>query len=222
MIKLQNISRHYGRVSAVFNVSLAIEKNERLVIQGPSGCGKTTLLRLIAGLETPDSGEIYIHGRLANDPRPRLAPHRRAISMVFQDLALWPHMNIEQTLAFGLDNIIRDRRKRRDEMDAMLTKLGLEKKRKAYPSQLSGGEQQRVALGRALIRKPQILLMDEPLANLDFAAKEKFVGFIKDLQRQFRITLVYVTHDEYEATHLGDRIAFMTQGQIEKVRDHIE
>ncbi len=217
MIELKNITKRFDKLTAVNEVSLKIERIQRLAILGPSGSGKTTLLRLIAGFVEPDSGRIYINGRLANDPRILISPHRRNIGMVFQDLALWPHMNVEKNIGFGLENLIRDKEARQQEINNFLKMVNLEKKKHIYPSRLSGGEQQRVALARALIRKPEVLLLDEPLVNLDFELKQKLLQLILDLQKQFNITLIYVTHDEYVARYLAEKIAFIREGKIDQI-----
>lgn len=217
MIKLKNVTKKFGKISAVNDASFKIEEKQRLVILGPSGCGKTTILRLIAGFEKPDEGEIHIDGRLASNPQILIPANKRNIGMVFQDLALWPHMNVADNIGFGLENVFKDRQKRDEEIDNIIKLMHLKEKSSSYPAQLSGGEQQRVALARALIRRPQILLMDESLANLELELKEKLLRLIIDLQVQFNITLVYVTHDEYAAKVLAERVALMRQGRIERI-----
>ena len=214
MIEVKNVTKRFNLTPALDDVSLNIEKNERAVILGHSGCGKTTLLRIIAGLELPDAGEIYLNRSLASNTRILIPPDQRKLNMVFQDLALWPHMNVNENISFGLENIIKDKIKRQEEIEKMLRMVHLAHKPRSYPHQLSGGEQQRVALARALIRKPKILLMDEPLSHLDVDLKENLLKLIMDLHQQFKMTLVYVTHDQIVAQRLADRIICMEYGKI--------
>ena len=220
MIELQGLTKRYHETVALHDVTLHIAARERLMICGHSGCGKTTLLRLIAGLEKPDCGEIRLNKKIASAPEILIAPEQRNIAMVFQDLALWPHMTVEQNIGFGLEGAIKDRDARREAVDAILRLLHLEGKGASYPSTLSGGEQQRVALGRAIIRKPAILLMDEPLAHVDDDLRDILARLILEIQSQFGITLVYVTHDRDLAKLLAGSIALMSKGRIEKVERH--
>ncbi len=212
-IRVENIVKRFGRTVALKGVSLSIEKGELFAILGPSGCGKTTLLRVIAGFEQPDEGRVYIGGRDVTD----VPPDKRGTVMVFQNWALWPHMTVYDNIAFGL----RLRKLPRDEIHRRvmwtLELLGLKGLENRYPGQLSGGQQQRVALARALAVKPEVLLLDEPLSNLDAKLRLKLRGELKKLQRQLGITMVYVTHDQEEAMSLADRMAVLRDGRLEQL-----
>lgn len=212
-VKLLDVTKRYGKVTAVDHLSLAIEDQEMVTFLGPSGCGKTTTLRCIAGFVVPDAGHIFI----GDQDVTHVPPERRDIGFVFQNFALWPHMTVYQNLAFGL----RLRRLRRDEIKArvhetlaLVRMTGLEDR---FPRQLSGGQQQRVALARALVLHPRVLLLDEPLSNLDAKLREEMRFEIRELQRKLKITAVYVTHDQAEALVLSDRIAILNRGQIEQI-----
>ncbi len=212
-IRAENIVKRFGRTVALKGVSLSIERGELFAILGPSGCGKTTLLRVIAGFEQPDEGRVYIGGRDVTD----VPPDKRGTVMVFQNWALWPHMTVYDNIAFGL----RLRKLPRDEIHRRvmwtLELLGLKGLENRYPGQLSGGQQQRVALARALAVKPEVLLLDEPLSNLDAKLRLKLRGELKKLQRQLGITMVYVTHDQEEAMSLADRMAVLRDGRLEQL-----
>jgi len=214
-IEVDRVSKSFGERVVVNQLSLHIERSERLVLFGPSGCGKTTLLRLLAGLEIPDQGSIQIDGRLvANVGENFVPPEKRDLGMVFQDLALWPHMTVQENLTFGLNA----RRVRKHEAKArvreMLYRVGLEHRMDAKPHQLSGGEQQRVALARALVPRPSILLMDEPLSSLDDERKRAIASDLLSLQSQLAFTLIYVTHDRAETDLLASRVCQMRDGRI--------
>jgi multiple sugar transport system ATP-binding protein len=208
-------SRHFGAIVAVSELSLDILDGEFMVLVGPSGSGKTTALRLLAGLEPLTSGHIRIGERVVDDEPPR----DRDIAMVFQDYALYPQMSVRQNLAFGL----RIRKLRRAEITSRVERaaslLGIEQLLERKPRELSGGQRQRVALGRALVRDPQVFLMDEPLSNLDAQLRTQTRGEIKRLQRAVGTTTVYVTHDQVEAMTMGDRIAILRDGVLEQVGD---
>jgi ABC-type Fe3+/spermidine/putrescine transport system ATPase subunit len=194
-------------------VSLEIKEKERIVIFGPSGCGKTTLLRLIAGFIAPDTGTVFIGGELvAKDGSIIKEPQERDLGMVFQDLALWPHLSVEGNIAFGLKakGISKGERKKR--MKAILALVDLAGYEDRKPSQLSGGQQQRVALARALVLEPKILLMDEPLSGLDTALNIRLRKEILRLQQELGFTLVYVTHNEEEASDIATRLVRMNPG----------
>jgi ABC-type Fe3+/spermidine/putrescine transport system ATPase subunit len=218
MITLEHITKRFSQTVAVDDVSMTIKSGERFVILGPSGSGKTTILRLIAGFEEPDIGKVVISGTVVSDPEIKVPPRKRNIGMVFQDLALWPHMTVVQNVGFGLEIDIKDRHEREVVIMVMLKSIGLDTKGGAYPNQLSGGEQQRVALARALIHKPKILLMDEPLANLDSELKSEMVDLILSLQDKDDFTLVYVTHDEQVAGRLATSTAKMIQGRLTEMK----
>lgn len=212
-IRLERVRKIFGRVVAVRDVDLTVEDGEFLVLLGPSGCGKTTTLRCIAGLERVTSGKIFIGGRDVTG----LPPARRGIAMVFQSYAVFPHMTVAQNIGFGLRmrHVPRQQIQREVEWAARL--LRIDDLLERYPSQLSGGQRQRVAVARAIVMKPQVLLMDEPLSNLDALLRLQMRAELKRLQREIGTTTVYVTHDQVEALSLGDRIAVMMDGTILQV-----
>lgn len=214
-IELYGVSKMFGERVVLNDLSLRIEKAERLVLFGPSGSGKTTVLRLIAGLEVPDKGEIRIEDRIvANAGKNFVPPEKRNVGMVFQDLALWPHMTVQQNLMFGLTARGVQKREANARVLQMLGRVGLEYRTEAKPHQLSGGEQQRVALARALVARPSILLMDEPLSSLEEERKRAIVSDLLGLQNQFGFTLVYVTHDQTETDLLASRVCRMRDGNV--------
>jgi len=200
-------------VIAVNNVNLEVKDKEFFILLGPSGCGKTTTLRCIAGLETPDEGEIYIGDKLVND----LPPRERNIAMVFQSYALYPHMSVYDNIAFPL----KMRGFQKDEIDERVKRvaefLKISHLLNRKPGQLSGGEKQRVALGRAIVRNPEVFLMDEPLSNLDAKLRVYMRTELKRLQKELGVTTVYVTHDQVEAMTMADKIAIMNQGTLQQV-----
>lgn len=211
-IDIQQISKTFAgsRVPAVNDVELTVADNEFMVLLGPSGCGKTTLLRMIAGLEFPESGSILIGGRDVTD----LPPRRRDIAMVFQSYAVFPHMRVRDNIAFGLrmHKVPKAEIARKVERAAELLQLTPYLDR--FSAQLSGGQRQRVAVARAIVMEPAVLLMDEPLSNLDALLRLNFRGELKKLVREIKTTTIYVTHDQVEALSLGDRIAVMRDGVI--------
>ena len=214
-IDLDRVSKNFGARVAIDRLSLHIEKSERLVLFGPSGCGKTTVLRLLAGLEVPDKGEIRIDGRVvATAGKNLVPPEKRDLGMVFQDLALWPHMTAQQNLMFGLNARSVPKREAHVRVRELLERVGLDYRIDAKPHQLSGGEQQRVALARALVTRPSILLMDEPLSSLDDERKRAIASDLLGLQSQFGFTLIYVTHDRGEADMLASRICELSDGRV--------
>lgn len=212
-IDIRNVTKRFGTMAAVNEVDLTVEETELFTLLGPSGCGKTTLLRLIAGFYAPDEGDIFFDGQKVND----VPPHARGIGMVFQNFALWPHMTIFQNAAYGLklrklsDSEVAAR------VAAVFEKVRLTGYEKRYPGQLSGGQQQRVALARALVLNPKILLLDEPLSNLDAKIRVQVRQEIRKLQKELGITTMYVTHDQEEALTLSDRIAVFNQGRVLQV-----
>src|ERR1700731_4477433 len=209
---VRNLTRRFLSGGGVFDVSLSVQSGEFVVLLGPSGCGKTTLLRMIAGLEFPDSGEIQIGG--VNESN---TTHREAIAMVFQNFALYPHMTVFQNIAFPLKlrHVAREETERRVKESA--AKAGLTVDLKRYPRELSGGERQRVALARALVRQPEIILMDEALASLDAQLRASLRIELKEFQRRTGRTFVYVTHDQVEALALADRLVVMRKGRVEQM-----
>jgi putative spermidine/putrescine transport system ATP-binding protein len=217
-LSISGLTKRFGELTAVDELSLEIAEGELVSLLGPSGCGKTTTLRSIAGFVQPDAGAILFDGVDITS----LAPERRNIGMVFQNYALFPHMTVRGNLYFGLEM----RRIGREEMAERIGKVldivqlgGLEDR---YPRQLSGGQQQRVALARALVIEPSVLLLDEPLANLDAKLREEMRFFIRSLQKRIGITTVYVTHDQAEAMIISDRIVVMFNGRIRQVGDALE
>jgi len=212
-IEFREVARVYGDVRAVDRVSLQIATGEFFAMLGPSGSGKTTCLRLVAGFEAPDSGQILLDG---NDVTER-PPYERDVNTVFQDYALFPHMNVLENVAYGLRvrRVPRAEQERRATEMLELVKLGAMAARR--PSQLSGGQRQRVSLARALINRPRVLLLDEPLGALDLKLREEMQIELKNLQRQLGITFVFVTHDQGEALSMADRVAVFNQGRIEQL-----
>ncbi len=212
-VVLEGITKRFGDVVAVNDLSLEIHDGEFLVLLGPSGCGKTTSLRMIAGLESVDEGEIYIGDTLVND----LEPKDRNVAMVFQNYALYPHMTVYKNMAFPLENFgysKGDVAKRVREVASLLQIMPLLYRK---PTELSGGQQQRVALGRAIVREPQVFLMDEPLSNLDAKLRVHMRAELKKLQKELGVTTIYVTHDQVEAMTMGDRIAIIEGGELQQL-----
>ncbi len=213
-VEIEDVSKHYRNIRAVDRVTLSIRKGEFYSLLGPSGCGKTTLLRMLAGFERPDRGRIRLDGRDITD----LPPHKRTVNTIFQNYALFPHLTVRQNIAFGLQVQKKMPRKQIDEaVDRMLGLVQLESQADKKPALLSGGQKQRVAVGRALILKPQVLLLDEPLAALDLKLRQKMLMELDLIHDQVGITFIYVTHDQGEAMSLSDRIAVMNNGRIEQV-----
>jgi iron(III) transport system ATP-binding protein len=214
-IEVNRVSKSFGERVAINQLSLQIERSERVVLFGPSGCGKTTVLRLLAGLDVPEKGDIRIDGRVvANAGKNLVPPEKRDLGMVFQDLALWPHMTVQQNLMFGLNARRVQKREAHVRVREMLQRVGLEHRIDAKPHQLSGGEQQRVALARALVSRPSILLMDEPLSSLDDERKRAIASDLLGLQSQLGFTLIYVTHDRGETDLLASRVCQMRDGRV--------
>ena len=202
-----------GEVTAVNGISLEVEQGELVTLLGPSGCGKTTTLRIIAGFEFPTKGSISLDGEQIND----LPPNKRQMSMVFQSYAIFPHLNVFENIAYGLNVQRLSRTEINQRMQRVLDLVQLTGFENRAPNQLSGGQQQRVALARALVMEPKVLLMDEPLSNLDAKLREQMRSEIRRIQRELGITSVYVTHDQIEAMTLSDRVVVMNQGVIEQV-----
>lgn len=212
-IRLERVRKCYGPVAAVEEASLEVKKGEFLTLVGPSGSGKTTLLRLIAGLEKPDRGRVFISGRdVTGEP-----PYRRPVHTVFQQYVLFPHLNVFKNVAFGLEQKRLPRREIERKVKDILDLVRLSGYERRMPQELSGGEQQRVAVARALVLEPEALLLDEPLAALDLKLRQQMQSELKRLQRELKISFLLVTHDQEEAMVLSDRIAVMTEGRIEQV-----
>ncbi len=209
-ISLKNVTKTFGRVTAVDRASLEVADGELFTLLGPSGCGKTTLLRLTAGFGAPDGGEIWFGDRRVDG----LRPYERNIGMVFQNYALWPHMTVKANITYGLRLRKLDASTIATRLRGVLEKVNLLGFEDRYPGQLSGGQQQRVALARALVLNPDILLLDEPLSNLDAKIRVQVRAEIRKLQKELGITTVYVTHDQEEALSLSDRVAVMREGKV--------
>jgi spermidine/putrescine transport system ATP-binding protein len=213
-ILAERITKTFGvgkdKVLALDDVSVAIEENEFFTLLGPSGCGKTTLLRLIAGFDHPTAGKIMLQGRDIS----QLPPYQRSINTVFQSYALFPHMTVAQNISFGLEMLGKPKRDIKETVSNMLTLVKMEELRNRRIDQLSGGQQQRVALARALAPQPQVLLLDEPLAALDYKLRKDMQFELKHLQNETGITFIFVTHDQEEALTMSDRIAVMEAGRI--------
>ena len=223
-LSLENITKIFPprggttEVTAVNDISLEIEKGELVTLLGPSGCGKTTTLRMIAGFEFPTVGKIILDGKEINS----LPPHKRDMSMVFQSYAIFPHLSVFGNIAYGLNVQRLSKPEIQKRVDTVLELVHLEGFGDRAPTQLSGGQQQRVALARALVMEPKVLLMDEPLSNLDAKLREEMRTEIRRIQKELNITSVYVTHDQIEAMTLSDRIVIMNQGIIEQIGTPVE
>lgn len=216
-LELRNIAKSYGAAIAVDDINLTIEQGEFVSLLGPSGCGKTTTLRMIAGFIRPTSGTISMGDRLLSSPQTSQPPERRGMSMIFQSYAIWPNMTVAENVGFGLKlRKLPSAEIRRQTMEILeVTQMAHLAER--YPAELSGGQQQRVALARAIVVKPEVLLLDEPLSNLDANLREEMRFEIRRLHDEFKITTVYVTHDQGEAMVASDRIAVMNKGKIEQI-----
>ncbi len=210
ILKVKNLSKNFGKVKAVQEVSFEATEGEVLSLLGPSGCGKTTMLRCIAGFENPDQGEIYLDNRKIT-PFP---PEKRGIGMVFQNYALWPHMTVYGNLAFGLQIKKVPKDEITKKIKKVLDMVQLEGYENRYPRQMSGGQQQRIAMARALVFEPGIMLLDEPLSNLDAQLREEMRFEFTELQRKLGITAIYVTHDQAEALVISDKILILDQGKM--------
>jgi sn-glycerol 3-phosphate transport system ATP-binding protein len=207
------VKRFPGGALALDELTLKVDDGEFMILVGPSGCGKTTALRIVAGLERPSSGRIAVGGRVMND----LSPRDRDIAMVFQNYALYPHMTVRRNLAFGLKQRKAPRAEIDRRVDEISGMLGLGELLRRRPAQLSGGQRQRVAMGRALVREPQVFLLDEPLSNLDAKLRVQMRAELKRLHARLGITTIYVTHDQVEAMTLGDRIAVLSEGRLQQL-----
>ena len=212
-ISCQGLSKHFGPIAAVRDVTLRVERGRFLALLGPSGCGKTTVLRMMAGFETPDAGEIEVGGTPVNGPTIFVPPERRHIGMVFQEYALFPHLTVEQNTAFGLPG----NGPRAKRVHEVLQLVGLEGVKDRMPHELSGGQQQRVALARALAPRPEVILLDEPFSNLDAALRIRVRQEVRHILRAAGVTAIFVTHDQEEALSLADEVAVMIDGQLLQV-----
>ncbi len=218
-LQLKGLTKKFAGLTVVDDLHLNLRAGEFVSLLGPSGCGKTTTLRMIAGFVTPTSGTVEMDGKPMSSASISLPPEKRRMSMIFQSYALWPNMTVEQNVAFGLKmrKVARDEQTRR--VGHILDVVQLRHLAARYPNELSGGQQQRVALARALVVQPEILLLDEPLSNLDANLREEMRGEIRRLHNEFGITSIYVTHDQSEAMTTSDRIAVMNKGRIEQIDD---
>ncbi len=217
-VTIRNVKKNYGDVKVIRDLSVEIQAGEFLVFVGPSGCGKSTLLRMIAGLESFESGEIHINGNRVND----LHPSKRDIAMVFQEYALYPHMSVRKNMGFGLKMRGYPAQEIDQRIDSAAAILQIEPLLERKPRELSGGQRQRVAMGRAIVRNPQVFLFDEPLSNLDAKLRVDMRSEIKALHQRLKTTSVYVTHDQVEAMTMADRIVVLNKGEIEQVGTPLE
>lgn len=213
VLELKEIEKKFGMVSVLKGINLKAEKGEFITILGSSGCGKTTTLRIIAGLETPDAGEIWLNGVCVN----QLAPERRNVNTVFQNYALFPHMNVFENIAYGLKVKKLSKKEIQKKVADALAMIQLSGYEKRMSSELSGGQKQRVAIARAIVNNPQVLLLDEPLGALDLQLRRQMQLELKKLQRQLGITFIYITHDQEEAINMSSKIAVMRNGRLEQV-----
>src|SRR3954465_12711439 len=214
---MRGLTKRFGELAVVDNVSLRIDHGQLVCLLGPSGCGKTTTLRLIEGFLEPTEGEIHVGDRLVSSKNRTLPPEQRKMSMIFQSYALWPHMTVTENIVYGLKLRKLDRESIAKKLKAILETTKLEVLAQRYPGELSGGQQQRVALARALIVEPETLLLDEPLSNLDANLREEMRFEIRRLHDEYRYTTVYVTHDQSEAMTTADLIAVMNGGRIDQL-----
>ena len=217
LMTIRNVGRDFGSVVAVRDFSLELAAGEFVSLLGPSGCGKTTMLRMIAGFIAPSRGTIELNGRGLSSPSASVRPEKRGMSMIFQSYAIWPHMTVAENVAFGLKLRHLSANEISSQVDQILGVVRLREFAGRYPAGLSGGQQQRVALARAIVIKPKVLLLDEPLSNLDANLREEMRFEIRRLHDEFGMTTVYVTHDQAEAMVMSDRIVVMNQGSIEQI-----
>ncbi|MFL2639737.1 MAG: ABC transporter ATP-binding protein [Dehalococcoidia bacterium] len=213
-IELKSISKKYGNTQAVNNVTLKVKKGSILSVVGPSGCGKTTLLRLIAGFENPDQGELLMGGTPIWDRVNNVPVQKRNTGMIFQDGALFPHLDVQQNIGFAIN-----KDEGTNSVNSLIELVGLNDKKTRMPHELSGGEQQRVALARSLATNPSTLLLDEPFSNLDIQIRKGIRTEVKDILKSYNMTAIFVTHDQQEAAEMGDQIAVMKDGEIEQIGD---
>ncbi len=216
-IEISGLIKRFGAFEALKGIDVSVEEKEFVTFLGPSGCGKTTTLRVLAGFLAPDGGSVSVGGEAMSSAEHVVPPERRRMGMVFQNYAVWPHKSVHENVAFGLRYLKLDRRQRATRVEQILASMGLDGLEGRNPSELSGGQQQRVALARSLVVEPSILLLDEPLSNLDAKLRERMRSELKSLQRRTGITFVYVTHDQAEAMALSDRIVVFRGGTIQQI-----
>ena len=215
-VKIEHVTKSFGDNIILKDFSAEFEDGQFATLLGPSGCGKTTMLRMIAGFEKPDEGEISIGGRIVNGKDVFVPPENRGLGMVFQSYAVWPHMTVFDNVAYPLKLKKMPKEEIRQRVMEILEIVHMDQYEKRRPSELSGGQQQRIALGRALAAQPEVMLLDEPLSNLDARLREDMRFEIKDIQQRFRMTVVYVTHDQSEAMTMSDIIYVINNGEIEQ------
>ena len=220
-LALKGLGKSFGPVPAVIDVDLALRQGEFVSLLGPSGCGKTTTLRMIAGFMKPTAGSIEMNGVVLSSTAHVVAPEKRGMSMIFQSYAIWPNMTVGQNVAFGLQLRKLGKAEIQERVDRILDVVRMKHLKDRYPAELSGGQQQRVALARAIVIEPEVLLLDEPLSNLDASLREEMRSEIRRLHDAFQITTVYVTHDQAEAMVTSDRIVVMNHGRIEQTDDPV-
>ena len=213
MILINDISKQFGTIQAVKRVSLSVARGEIMAVLGPSGCGKSTLLRLIAGLERPDAGTVELGGRMVSSRTKMVPPASRQLSLIFQDLALWPHMTVKENVAFTLNRNRHSRSGKAKKIKEILQQVHLSDYLKRYPHQLSGGERQRLAIARAIAPNPLYLLMDEPFNSLDMLLKQEMMDMTMALRKEYQMAIIYVSHDLEEATYLADKLVIMNHGE---------
>jgi iron(III) transport system ATP-binding protein len=221
-VTITRLTKRFGDVAAVAGLDLTVRPGELVALLGPSGCGKTTTLRLVAGFMAPDAGEIHVGERVLSSAGFVVPPERRRMAMIFQSYALWPHMTVAQNVAYGLRFTGTPRGERGRRVEEMLRAVQLAGFGARYPGELSGGQQQRVAVARALVVEPEILLLDEPLSNLDASLREEMRFEIRRLHERFGITTLYVTHDQAEAMTIGKRVALLRGGVLQQVGAPLE
>ncbi|AIQ57212.1 hypothetical protein PBOR_09915 [Paenibacillus borealis] len=216
MLEVRNLLKSYGDYQALSGLSLELQEGEIISVLGPSGCGKSTLLQLVAGLSRPDGGEILLHGQTIATASKMLPPEKRGINMVFQDYALWPHMNVFENVAYGLKEKRMPLQQIKDKVAGALALLQLEGFERRLPPQLSGGQQQRVAIARALVTEPRLMLLDEPLSNLDMRLRVEMRTEMSVLFRRLKMSVFHVTHDPEEAFAMADKLLLMRSGAIDQ------
>lgn len=218
-VDVRNIRKKFGKNYVLKDVSLKVERGKIIGVFGPSGCGKTTLLKIIAGLEVPENGEIYLRGEKVFGKKVFVSPEKRNIAFIFQELALWPHLTVKQHLDFVLSEHIKDKNERERKILEILRDVKLEEKVNYKPSDLSGGEKQRLAIARALAKNSDILLCDEPFSSLDIKLKEETIELLKRIWRDKKLTIIYVSHDIFEVGILAEKIILMNEGKFLETLD---
>ncbi len=222
VITINQVSKSFGDVTVLKEFTQEFQDGEFITFLGPSGCGKTTMLRIIAGFEKPTTGEVKINGKVVNSDNVFIPPEKRGIGMVFQSYAVWPHMNVFDNVAYPLKLKKLSKAQIKEKVMSILEVVHLSQYADRMPAQLSGGQQQRVALGRALVAEPNLLLLDEPLSNLDAKLRESMRYEIKEIQKKLKITVVYVTHDQIEAMTMSDRVFVINKGVVQQVGTPME